>query len=302
MIQTRKDLMFIVILLVLGLGLQSGIMLFLKATGGTLDLGILAAEPDAEGRLSGTVGGPNQSADFLVMWLALSVSLLFTRVPSWVKVIAVMAFLGALPPLLFTYSRGGWIACALAITLIGLVAWWRGWVPLYIPFIAGLLAITAAVLAWPIIVARIFGDDGGSAEARWPLMHLALLVIRDHPFFGVGANNLAIRYPDYLTSEFSGEWIKVVHNKFLLVWSEIGTVGFVAFVWFLCDTLVRGWRVIQKDDPYLSPLALALTAAIAGMIVHMQVSLFHDRIQVLSLFLASALIFAMQRLSRTSLR
>jgi hypothetical protein len=106
--------------------------------------------------------------------------------------------------------------------------------------------------------------------------------------------------PQYLTSDFSYTWIHVVHNKFLLVWAEMGTVGLLAYLWFLFDTLKRGWRVIQANEPYLSPIALGLVAAILGWIVHMQVALFHDSIQVLTLGLVVGLIAAMDRLLGTA--
>lgn len=299
-IQRREDLLFILKLLILGVGLQAAIMVALKATGGYLDIGILSAEPDIYGRLSGTVGGPNQSADFLAMGIALALSVLLTPLPFRLKSIGVGTALMAAPALFFTGSRGGWLAFAIAAALIGLVAWRRGWLPVYVPFVTALLAAAILIPTWPYIMDRFLGDDNGSAEARLPLMRMALQIIRDHPLLGVGANNYVLVLPNYLTSDFSLEWIEVVHNRFLLIWSEAGTGALLAFVWFLLDTLYRGWRVIQANDPLFSPLALGLVSIIIGWIVHMQVALFHDNVQVMALSVASGLIVAMYRQTRVA--
>ncbi|MCC6456091.1 MAG: O-antigen ligase family protein [Caldilineaceae bacterium] len=294
----RQQLMFVVTVLVLGLGLQGLIMIGLKATGGKLDIVLLSAEPDPWGRLSGTVGGPNQSAAFLVMWLSLTFGMMLTPASFWLKLVGMGATMMALAGLVFTFSRGGWIAFAIAVTLISVVALSRGWMPLYVPFVVGIVGTAAIIPMWPYIMDRLFGDDGGSVESRLPLLRMALQIIRDHPFLGVGANNYITVLPVYVTSEYTMTWIRVVHNKFLLIWAESGLGALIAFIWFLLDTLQRGWRVIQVNDPYLSPLALGLTAALLGWIAHMQVALFHDAGQVLTICLVAGLIVAMERMAR----
>jgi O-antigen ligase len=298
-LQGRDDVLYFVTLLVLGLGMQGLLMLFLKASGGTLNLGIISAEADPFGRLSGTVGGSNQSADFLAMWMALTFGMMLTPAPFWLKLMGAGATLVALPAIFLTFSRGGWIALATATTLIGLVAWQRRWMPLWVPVVVGMLALAVLVPVWPYIIARLFGDDGGSAEARLPLMKMSLLVIRDHPIFGVGVNNYMFIIPKYLNSEFASTWVRVVHNKYLLLWAESGLFAMLTYLWFLFDTLYRGWRTVQRDHPYYSPLALALSAAIVGWMIHMNVALFHDSIQVICLTLAAGMIAAMNRLSRS---
>jgi O-antigen ligase len=297
-VQTRQQLMFIVKILVLGLGLQGLIMIGLKATGGYLDIVVLSAAPDPWGRLSGTVGGPNQSAAFLVMWLSLTFGMMLTPVPFRFKLIGAGATVTALAGLFFTFSRGGWIAFAIVVTLFGLVALRRGWMPLYVPFVLGIVLTPALIAAWPYMMLRLFGDDNGSAEARLPLIRMALHIIRDHPILGVGTNNYISALPKYVTAEYTNSWIQIVHNKYLLVWAECGIGALLAFLWFLFDSLYRGWRVIQANDPYLSPLALGLTAAVLGWMVHMQVALFHDINLILTLCLATALIAAMDGIVR----
>jgi O-antigen ligase len=133
-----------------------------------------------------------------------------------------------------------------------------------------------------------------------PLTIVAGRVIQDHPFTGVGANNFALVQRQYWTSEFVGEWFFVAHNKYLLVLAETGPGALLSFVVFLLATLRRGWRVWQRDDPYLAPLALCFTAVVVGHMEHMALDVFHSRPQVQTLWLISALILAMSHIPTES--
>jgi O-antigen ligase len=148
-----------------------------------------------------------------------------------------------------------------------------------------------------LIVDRLSGSDKGSAQSRFPLMHLAWNIIRDHPLTGVGANNFAVILGDYVTPQFSREWIYTVHNKYLLVWAELGLGGLIAFVWFLGETLRKSWACVRTADPLLAPLALGFTAAIVGQMTHMFFDVFHSRPQVQSLWVVAAVVAAMYRIA-----
>jgi O-antigen ligase len=124
-------------------------------------------------------------------------------------------------------------------------------------------------------------------------MKLALRVIADNPILGVGANNLPIRLDDYAGLEMSGEWLYAVHNKYLLVWAEQGTLGLLAYLAFLLATLRNAWRCWKRSHSTLSPLALGLMAGLIGFMVHMAVDLFRDRPLLQLLCVVSGLITAM---------
>jgi O-antigen ligase len=127
------------------------------------------------------------------------------------------------------------------------------------------------------IMMRLLGSDEGSAEGRIPLIKIALHIIADHPLLGAGVNNYAVVMPQYITPEFSRDWLYVVHNKYLLVWSETGIGGIAAFLAFLIATLRRAWRCWELGDRVLAPLALGLAAGLAGHMFHMLVDVFHSR-------------------------
>lgn len=72
----------------------------------------------------------------------------------------------------------------------------------------------------------------------------------------------------------------------------------LAFLAFLLVTLRRGWVTGLSAHPYLAPVAIGLTVAIVGQMVHMTVEIFQSRPQVQLLWLAAALLAAMSTMSK----
>jgi putative inorganic carbon (HCO3(-)) transporter len=123
-------------------------------------------------------------------------------------------------------------------------------------------------------------------------MDLAFRMIVDNPVLGLGANNFAASMNQYLTIDFSQEWIFTVHNKYLLVWAETGILGLVAFLWIMVAAIRRGWAAVRAHDRVLSPLALGLTTGIVANMIHMTVDIFHSRTQIQMLWIVMALMLA----------
>jgi O-antigen ligase len=176
--------------------------------------------------------------------------------------------------LIFTFSRGGWLALIVAMMVICCVRWRKEGFSLKVPL--GILAVLF-LLYLPFgadISTRLFGDDRGSAESRIPLTQLAFRIIADHPVLGAGANNFSVVMEEYLTPEFRHGFLYAVHNKYLLIWSETGLGGLIAYLAFLFGALRLGWKCWRKNIPPWSMLALGITAAIVGHMMHMSAELF----------------------------
>ena len=302
-VRTRQDILFVVSLLLIACLLESMAMILIRFNGMPSTLWgaptHVHIETDAkEGfmRIGGTVGSSNFAAAYLSISLASAASLLFTNLGRAHKCLA-MAVLGlGGVALIFTFSRGGWVALALAVTVICLLVWSRRGFSLKTP-IAVLLILGMLYLPFQsVISARLLGDDKGSAESRIPLMKLAFRIIEDNPVLGVGANNFTVVMDRYLTPEFRHSFLFAVHNKYLLVLSETGIIGLLAFLAFLLDALRKGWQCWALQDRLLSPLALGFAAGIAGHMVHMSVDVFRGRPTQQLLWLAAALLTAMHRM------
>lgn len=126
--------------------------------------------------------------------------------------------------------------CSLVVVALGLV------------FLNSGLGISHAVI-------KELGEIGQSGNAsyvtRMDFMRWGMNIVKDYPIFGAGAggwDGLYHRYQDYLF------WTKTVHNHFVQVWVEAGTVGFLAFVgiwlamfWSLA-AIYRNWREQIRSD------------------------------------------------------
>jgi putative inorganic carbon (HCO3(-)) transporter len=303
-VRTREDVMFVVSLLLIACLLESLAMIVLQFTGmpstiwgAPTHIQIEADPRQPFMRVGGTVGSPNFAAAYLSISLASAASILFTNLGRKLKWLAIAVLgLGGVA-LIFTFSRGGWIAAALAMALICLLGCRRNGFSLKTPIAIILILAMLCLPFLSVISARLLEDDKGSAQSRIPLMKLAFRIIEDNPVLGVGANNFTVVMDRYLTSDFREGWLFAVHNKYLLVLSETGIVGLLAFVAFLLDALRKGWRCWTRQDPLLSPLALGFAAGLAGHMVHMTVDVFRGRPTQQLLWLLAGLLTAMYKMS-----
>jgi O-antigen ligase len=293
--RTRTDVLFIWGVLLVSLLIQSAILIALGARGRSVEIGIVSTgHVTAGGRPGGTLTSPNVAGAYVGLALLTTFSLLTLNTAGWRKLLAGLAVGAGGLALLATGSRGSWGGLAIALVLFCLLTWRQGWLSLKIPMAYVVLALLLAAVFYEPILNRLLGESAvTSAESRGPLTLLALRMIRDHPWLGVGVNNFVFHLKDYVSAEFSGLWITTVHNKYLLVWAESGLLGLLTFVWFLVATLRQGWQIWKRQDRLLAPLALAFSLAIVAWMIHMTVELYNSRIQLLMLWLMAGVITAM---------
>jgi O-antigen ligase len=84
------------------------------------------------------------------------------------------------------------------------------------------------------ILRRVYQSDPGAVKFRWDMIYAALDMIKAHPIFGVGLNTFVAHFPDYsnppgveaVNAQYGQLW-PVVHDSYLITWTEQGTAGFV---------------------------------------------------------------------------
>lgn len=296
-ITTKNDLLFIMFFMMVGIIFEGCMTLLQYFTGIQFSIaGIVSVIKS--GRMAGTLGSPNTAAGYFSLLLAPIFALIFSRTSRWIRYMAVGGFfLGAIG-LVLTVSRGGLIGFVISMIIFGLVIWLRGKISPWIAFV--ILFFTAAFITvvGGLYFDRIIGIRENAAWARVPLMQMAWKMIQSHPFIGVGANNYSINIPLYMLPEMSRSFIYVVHNKFLLVWAETGLGGILSFIGFLGLAIWRGWKSYLRDVPLFSLVSLGFAAAISGQMTHMMVEIFDSRSELQALWLAAALITAMERITR----
>jgi putative inorganic carbon (HCO3(-)) transporter len=306
-IRKKKDLLFILVFLLVGLIGESLIIMLMQVMGQEFSFAGIrgniyasAATPEGVSRIGGTLVSANTAGSYLSLLLAPAFSILVTQVNKPYKWIGAAAFICGVIALVLTGSRGAWIATFISFILFGIFAFRRGWLEFRVVVISAAIGILIGTLFYGPLYERIFGYDSGSAASRTQQYQVALQIIKDHPVFGVGANNYPNALRLYLAQNPNNSVFRwAVHNKYLLVWAETGIFGLIFFLMFLISTIRQGFKIVQANDIFLSPLALSFAAAIAGQTVHMFFDVFHGRPQVQLLWLVAALVMVMSHMIKS---
>ncbi|MCZ7539874.1 MAG: O-antigen ligase family protein [Anaerolineae bacterium] len=228
-VRTREDVLYIIALLLIALFFESIIIIALRFAGSTIKIAGITGRVDGT-RVSGTVGSPNNAGAFIVLSLGAAIGLLMAKINKATNWLAMFAFGSGAIALIFTLSRGGWLAFAVFMGLLSVLALRRGWLSARVVAVVVLVGLVLVLALHNVVIERLTADDRGAAESRIPLMRLAFRMIQDYPILGVGINNSPIMIPSYITPEMGYVWVYGVHNKYLAVWSEMG----VGEYWPIC--------------------------------------------------------------------
>lgn len=273
-------------------------------------------------RAFGTFGQPNPFGGF--MGIALPLALMCAAVQSYqimqdllagrrvaparLLVLATLASAtGIIAAALFaSWSRGAWLgfAVSLVVMLVALPRRALKGISLALALAALFFALWSAGLLPRSVIARIttaatdlfsFTDVRGAnftptnfavieRLAHW---QAAIGMAQDHPLFGVGLGNYAIRYADYHLINWEAP-LGHAHNLYLNFLAETGVVGLAAYLAFWISIFRVTWRTLQHPDRTGRALAVGLLGCWTYIAVH---SVF-DNLFVNNLFLHIGVLLA----------
>lgn len=242
-------------------------------------LGIEALEVHAggeaiSGRATSVFAHPNVLGVFLLMALAPAMVLSGRGSPGR-RTLMLAASAAIVAGLVLTLTRGAVIGAV--VSLLVLMTW-----PSFRRAALGVLVVLAAVVAlnWDslaespqaTVVQERFGTltsaEKLGANPRVEIWSRTLSMVADRPLFGVGEGNYDEFSPRYGLLDIGALHYDHAHNIFLTIAAELGLVGlalFVAFVWSLARA---AYRLLRRRDPRTYALALAASAALAGLLMN----------------------------------
>lgn len=263
-------------------------------------------------RAGGLFSHPNLLAGYLALLLPICIAMIFSRVTPAVKAALGGVIALGLGALVITLSRSGWLSFATGFALLFATSLLHQKLRLRYMLARVLVIISilaAGGLASGDIIRRITSSDPGALKFRFEMIDTAWTMILDKPVLGMGLNSFVARFPAYaprggpeqVTAEYGTNW-PVVHNSYLITWTEQGTVGFICLlgVYFtLLRAGLRTSRVMLDDIPYA--LSMGASCGIVAIMVDGIGSFFIDESAGMRVFwMVAALVVAVHDWTRVN--
>ena len=224
---------------------------------------IVGSEGLAVPRAASTVGDPTLLAALMVIALPISVMLVATT-KGWERIVASIASVTVLVALGFTFTRGAWIGAAASFVVLLFERRSRN--------VIIVVAILIALLSPGAVLSRAATSTNfGRAEIshRFDYWQGALLLAPTRPIFGIGLDNFRHNFARLPVPETAQRSAIHAHNVLLVLLSETGLVGFLAYVAFIAGVLVLLLRRRRVDPIESSRLwRLGIASSILGSLVH----------------------------------
>jgi putative inorganic carbon (HCO3(-)) transporter len=164
--------------------------------------------------------------------------------------------------IVLNFTRGVWLGCFLAS--IYLVARWKPKVLLALPILLALGYVGAPSLIRERLHLAMHPTHEPALSIRLEMWHVAIQMIRAHPWAGVGPNNIEEVYVLYLPPGKSPEvgFHSHFHNDFLQFGAERGLPCLASWVWLMAALGWYTWRLRRQ----LSTQRWIVDASLAALI------------------------------------
>lgn len=198
--------------------------------------------PDLKIRVYSTLRNPNILAGYLVLAISYCVAV-FDTFKKARRLRMAMLGIGMLAGLclVYTYSRGNWIALAVSILGFCILFNCKGFIPMVVAGALGMAVGGRAVLQRLSSISADATDT--SIALRLSYLESTQAMIEEHPL-GVGWYGYRFAFPDY---NFFLEDKSVImyhcHNIFLNVWSELGPQGLLLFLVVWGMFIYNAWQL-----------------------------------------------------------
>ncbi len=234
------------------------------------------------------VGGPNALASVLVLGIPIAIGLFIAEKDIIKKIILLFSALFMGTGLIFTFSRGAWIATFLAVILLFIFVGKR----LLVPIITLLLAVVLLVDNVWNRISMLFtkeyvskASEGGRIY-RWTT---GITEWSESKVFGLGIG----RYGGAVATNH-GLAPFYMDNYYLKTLTESGLVGLISFIVLQVYTMVQCFFYIRgMNNKYNRVVSLSIFAGMMGVLMHNGVeNIFESPFMVTFFWMCAALIVA----------
>lgn len=221
--------------------------------------------PELKIRVYSTLVNPNILAGYLVLVIAYGAALFSVFKAKRVRLALVITSLLAAGCLLYTYSRGNWLACAAVLFAFCLLFYHKAFLPVLGVGALGLAAGGQAV--WHRLGSILNGQDTSMA-LRMAYLRSTKWIIEEYPL-GVGWYGYRFVYPTY--NYYLADTSVIMyhcHNLFLNVLAELGWHGLIVFLAVWGMFLYHGWKLaFNKKGAWTTALGRGYVLASIGIAI-----------------------------------
>lgn len=223
----------------------------------------LADDPMILARMRGFMGHwLTFSSEQLLVWAAAIPAMVYLGRRWWLPITTVGT------ALILSFTRGVWLGAAAVVALVSAMMPKRLLLPVLLPLFV--IAAAASGLIYHRVSASInnadhtFMPDTGRIE----LWKAGLLMIREHPWFGVGPERVEAEFPrHYRGPNIENIYHGHLENNFLTIAAERGLLCFATFLWFLLELYAGLFRLVKAADAATRWLPISGLAALTGFLV-----------------------------------
>ena len=208
------------------------------------------------------LGSPNALGSHMAMVASIALGLLMQEENRRKQLLWLGAFGIMVVCLVFTGSRGAWLAFAGAIGIIGIIYDRR-------ILMAGIIFAAAAVIFVPAVSHRVtylFTPEymtKSASSGRISRWFEAYDQMRNSPIFGAGLGHFggAVAKRHYNTI--------YVDNYYMKTLAEMGLLGLSLFLWLIFRTLREGYNAMKKlNSPRLKFMAMGMFGGLLASVMH----------------------------------
>ena len=229
-------------------------------------------------RWLGTYGCPNHYGGLLVMAIGSALALGSFSKLNWPLRIFSFYLAGVMMVgLMFSISRGSWIAFGAASVALMIFGVRNGAVRWWVPVTGTLLLLIGATVAFsqsPAVRSRVndlqrtVQDGKLSTYVRVELAEDALRIAKDHPIFGTGPGTFVFIHPRYQSNTFHFKAV-LTHDDYLNCLDDYGVVGFGLVMFFIAAVTLKFLQPLRAENRWQDRAVIAAGfAAWAALVMH----------------------------------
>jgi Lipid A core - O-antigen ligase and related enzymes len=224
----------------------------------------LTTNEGVPGRVYGTLGNPNNFAEFLVIMTPLAAVFAANIKRTWIKIPFCLGIVFPFIALVMTYSRSGWISMLLSCIVFVYFANKKLIPAFFLVCIAAIPFLPDSVM---IRIASLFNSKDSSDMFRLYVWSGTTKMVRDYFITGIGLgpSSFALIYPHY-ANPHAIIGVPHSHMVYMELDLELGILGFISFMWFM----LRLWKdsacsLLKSSDKMIKTVLIASISSLIGI-------------------------------------